>query len=152
VTADLDTWCAGFRTATSGDAAVLTAVERDANLVALAHVCPGVPYPDQSVRERWQRLLADPAVCVEVTGPAERPVALVAWDDCTLRHLAVRPEWWGRGLARAAMQRADGTSRLWCLVENLRARGLYEHLGWRATGVDREAEWPPYPREMEYAR
>ncbi len=85
-------------------------------------------------------------------GPAERLDVYVCWDPTTLRHLAVRPERWGSGLGRQAVERAAGVTRLWCLVENHRARGLYEHLGWRPTGREQSAVWPPYPREMEYAR
>jgi hypothetical protein len=56
------------------------------------------------------------------------------------------------GLARQAVARASGVRRLWCLAENHRARGFHEHLGWRATGRNHLAEWPPYPTELEYAR
>ena len=115
-----------FRPAVPEDAAALTDLERDANLVALAHVFGDTPYP-------WEEVY-------------------VCWDAVVLRHLAVRPERWGDGLARRAIERAADAHRLWCLVENRRARGLYEHLGWQPTGLEREAEWPPYPREMEYAR
>ncbi len=141
-----------FRPAVPTDAPALTDLERDANLVALAHVFGDTPYPWDAVHERWTRTLADPAVRVEVAGPAERLEVYVCWDAALLRHLAVRPESWGSGLARQAIERAAEVDRLWCLVENRRARGLYEHLGWHPTGHERAAEWPPYPREMEYAR
>ena len=56
-------------------------------------------------------------------------------------------------VAAAAVARASraGAHRLWCLADNHRARGLYDHLGWRPTGLTRTAEWPPYPIEIEYA-
>src|ERR1700749_914370 len=92
-----------FRPATPADAAALTELERDTNLVALAHVFPGVPYPEDDVRERWERLIADPEVRVEVAGPAERLDVYLAWDAERLRHVGVRPELWGHGLARAAV-------------------------------------------------
>jgi GNAT superfamily N-acetyltransferase len=141
-----------FRPAATDDADALTALERDANLVALAHVFPGVPYPSGDVRDRWVRLLADPSVRVEVAGPPDRLDVYLAWDEERLRHLGVRPEQWGRGLARRAVERAGGVRRLWVLREDARARGFYEHLGWRPTGVEQAAEWPPYPVELEYAR
>ncbi len=141
-----------FRAATPEDAVGLTDLERDANLVALAHVFQDTPYPWDEVQERWTRTLADPEVRVEVSGPCGCLDVYVCWDPVTLRHLAVRPERWGTGLARAAIDRAAGVTRLWCLVDNHRARGLYEHLGWHPTGREQSAVWPPYPREMEYAR
>jgi GNAT superfamily N-acetyltransferase len=143
---------ATFRPATRDDAESLTALERDTNLVALAHVFPGVAYPTDEVRERWARLVADPEVRVEVVGPPAHLDAYVAWDRERLRHLGVRPELWGRGLARAAVDRADGVRRLWVLRDNTRARGFYEHLGWAPTGREQAAEWPPYPVELEYGR
>jgi GNAT superfamily N-acetyltransferase len=141
-----------FRPATAGDADALTELERDTNLVALAHVFPEVPYPYDEVRERWLRLLGDPEVRVEVAGPSERLDVYLAWDEQRLRHLGVRPEQWGRGLARRAVERAAGVRRLWVLRDNQRARGFYEHLGWAPTGAEQRAEWPPYPVELEYGR
>ena len=141
-----------FRPATAADAEALTALERDTNLVALAHVFPDVPYPYDEVRVRWLRLLSDPDVHIEVAGPPERLDIYLAWDDGRLRHLGVRPERWGSGLARRAVGRANGVRRLWVLRDNERARGFYEHLGWTPTGREQEAEWPPYPVELEYGR
>ena len=69
-----------------------------------------------------------------------------------MRHLGVRPDQWGRGLARAAVERAAGVRRLWVLHDNARARGFYEHLGWTPTGREQQAEWPPHPVELEYGR
>src|SRR3954451_3931545 len=102
-----------FRPATRGDAVALAELERDTNLVALAHVFPGVPYPEDDVRARWQALLADPEVTVEVAAPPGRLDVSLAHDDVRLRHLGVRPERWGEGIARAAVERASGTSLLW---------------------------------------
>lgn len=141
-----------FRAATADDVEALMTLERDTNLVALAHVFPGVAYPEDDVRARWRALVDDPAVTVEVAGPPERLDVYLAYDDVRLRHLGVRPERWGQGLARAAVERASGTSRLWVLADNERARGLYAHLGWTPTGRSGTAEWPPHPLELEYAR
>jgi GNAT superfamily N-acetyltransferase len=144
-----------FRVATAADADALTALERDTNLVALAHVFAGVPYPYDEVRDRWLRLVADPEVRVEVAGARDRLDVYLAWDAVSsgrLRHLGVRPDSWGRGLARQAVERAHGVRRLWVLRENTRARGFYEHLGWTPTGREQEAEWPPCPVELEYGR
>jgi GNAT superfamily N-acetyltransferase len=141
-----------YRAAIPEDAPALAALERDVNVVALAHVFVGVDYPEAEVRQRWERLIADPSVHVELAGPADRPDAYLAWDATRLRHLGVRPELWGTGLARAGVARAAEAGRLWVLRENARARGCYEHLGWRPTGRERHAEWPPYPVELEYSR
>ena len=145
-----------WRTAGPEDAAVLRDLEREANLVGLAHVFPGLPFPDEGVLARWEATLADPAVTVEVyADPA--PVVLLAHDAAgRLRHLAVAPERWGTGLGRAAVDRAvaamtaaGSVPTLWVLVTNHRARSLYDRLGWEPTGLEQQAEWPPYPTEMQ---
>jgi GNAT superfamily N-acetyltransferase len=141
-----------WRTATPDDAVALRDLERAANLVGLAHVFGDVPFPDDGVLERWRATLADRAVTVLMT-----PFAFTSWDSAgRLRHLAVHPDRWGTGLARQGVQLAvDGIRssgrqpRLWVLVENHRARGLYDHLGWEPTGRRQQAEWPPYPLEVE---
>jgi GNAT superfamily N-acetyltransferase len=145
-----------WRRAAATDASALADLERAANLVALAHVFPPdrFPFPYDAVRDRWATTLADPAVVVEVVeGDGRRLEAFLAHDGDTLRHLAVHPDAWGAGLARAAVSRAvaAGATRLWCLTENVRARGLYRHLGWRETGRARECPWPPHPTEIELA-
>ena len=128
------------------------ALERDTNLVALAHVFPGVPYPEDDVRERWLRLLADPAVRVEVVGPPDRLDVYLAYDELRLRHLGVRPERWGEGLARAGARPGrlapggSGCSPTTTGPRLLRAPRL------APTGREQKAEWPPYPVELEYAR
>lgn len=166
-----------WRLATAEDAGALRDLERAANLVGLAHVFPvdRFPFPDAEVLARWVQVLADPEVRVEV---AEAPVgggrvreggliAYTAYDARVLRHLAVRPDHWGTGLARIGVERAvaaiadaiddaikDGgerTARLWCLEANHRARGLYEHLGWAPNGRTQNAPWPPHPTEWEFA-
>jgi GNAT superfamily N-acetyltransferase len=148
---------AGPRPATADDAAALAGLERAANVVALAHVFPADehPFPSAEVEDRWRRVLADADVTVEVVGDSDGLVAFVAYDEQVLRHLGVRPDAWSRGLGRTLVEHAASrmgpAPRLWCLVDNGRARSLYERLGWRATGRTRSAEWPPYPVEMEYA-
>jgi len=141
-----------WRRATPADAVALRDLEREANLVALAHVFGDLPFPDDGVLVRWQKTLADPSVTVMMT-----PAAFTSWDESgRLRHLAVRPDHWGVGLAREGVELAVSAIRasgrvptLWVLVDNHRARGLYDHLGWEPTGRTQQAEWPPYPREIE---
>jgi RimJ/RimL family protein N-acetyltransferase len=153
-----------FRVATSDDLGALLDLERVANLAALSHVFPPdrFPFPDDAVLARWALVLDEPGVEVLVADdPAGgRLTAVAAYDDVQLRHLAVRPDWWGRGLATSAittvlrsMSRRGATeATLWCLEENHRARRLYEHLGWRAAPERRPAPWPPHPTEMRYTR
>jgi hypothetical protein len=43
-----------WRFAAPDDAVVLRDLEREANLVGLAHVFPGLPFPDEGVLERWR--------------------------------------------------------------------------------------------------
>ena len=144
-----------FRRATPADVRVLAELERAANVVALAHVFPpdDHAFPLEEVADRWAATLADPAVTVEVVDGDDGLQGYVAHDDVLLRHLAVHPSAWGRGLGRELVGRAVGRMgphpTLWCLADNHRARALYEHLGWRATGVARQAVWPPHPTEVE---
>ena len=157
-----------FRRAVADDAGALLALEREASLAALGHVFPAdrFPYPDADVLARWHLVLGDPDTVVEVMDApdAGRPcelVCLVAHDaHGTLRHLAVAPVWWGRGLGAVAVRHAEAALRaaghrelrLWCLADNRRARSLYERHGWRPTGEERPAPWPPYPTEVGYVR
>ena len=153
-----------FRDATVDDLTALRDLERSANLAALAHVFPPerFPFPGDDVLARWALVLEEPGCDVIVADGPEGGalVALAAYDDTTLRHLAVHPDRWGRGIASAAIGAAlqamelhgGSEASLWCLEENHRARRLYEHLGWRPTDDRDEAPWPPHPAEMRYTR
>jgi len=151
-----------FREATTDDLSALRDLERAANLVGLAHVFPAdrFPFPDDDVLARWALVLDDPDCSVLVAEDEAGLVAVAAYDDSTLRHLAVRPDRWGGGVGTAAIEtalhemdlRGCTIASLWCLEENHRARRLYERLGWRATDDRREAPWPPHPTELRYSR
>ncbi|UUZ59700.1 GNAT family N-acetyltransferase [Nocardioides sp. B-3] len=140
---------AEWRRAMPVDAGPLADLERDANLVGLAHVFGDLPFPYDAVLTRWVLVLDDPEVVTEVVAGDQGLVAYVAYDPESLRHLAVHPDAWGRGIAREAVARS-GASRLWVLEQNHRARGLYESLGWAPTGVTRECPRKPHPTELEY--
>lgn len=150
---------ARWRPAGEQDAVALRDLERAANQVGLAHVFDAslYPFPDQAVLERWQAILPDSQVRVDVVDDPDgaRLLAYVAHDPTTLRHLAVHPDAWGRGLGEEGVARAvaaiEGTARLWVLDVNTRARALYERLGWRPTGVTQDCPWPPSPLELQYA-
>lgn len=154
----------GFRVAREDDLVGLRDLERTANLAALGHVFPPdrYPFPDDDVLARWRIVMDDPTVRILVVDDP-RSSALIAYaahDDTTLRHLAVHPDHWGEGLATAAIESAlhamdlhgATSASLWCLLENHRARKLYEYLGWRPTDDRREAPWPPHPTEVRYTR
>jgi putative acetyltransferase len=143
-----------LREATGVEADHLALLERSANLQALAHIFPPAqyPYPTDEVRDRWRQLLQDPSVHVGVAEDDSGLAAFVAFDDEVLRHLAVRPDLWGSGLARSAVNWARervSLQRLWCLERNSRALGFYTRLGWTPTGRRRRAEFAPYPAEVE---
>lgn len=153
-----------FRPATADDLVTLRDLERAANLEALGHVFPPdrYPFPEDDVLSRWALVMEDPSARILVADDPDGDglIACAAYDDSTLRHLAVRPDHWGRGLATRAIEAAlhdmdlggETVASLWCLRENHRARRLYEHLGWRGTSDEREAPWPPHPVEMRYTR
>ena len=153
-----------MREATENDVGALRDLERAANLAALGHVFPPdrYPFPDDAVLTRWRIVLDDPDVTTLVVDAEDGAglAAACAYDETTVRHLAVRPDHWGHGLATAALDAAlhamdlKGTTSasLWCLVDNHRARRLYEYLGWRPTEDRQEAPWPPHPIEMRYER
>ena len=152
-----------FRDATTDDLTSLLDLEREANLVGLEHVFPPdrYPFPDNDVLARWALVLDEPGVDVLVRDGEDGGLDLfAAYDDRSLRHLAVHPRLWGSGLATTAIEtvlsamdlRGTTVAELWCLEENARARRLYEYLGWRATTDRQPAPWPPHPTEMRYTR
>jgi GNAT superfamily N-acetyltransferase len=154
-----------FREAGTADLWALTELERESNQTALRHVFPPerFPFPDDDVLARWALVLEDPGAAVLVRDDPDRDGhldVLAAYDDRSLRHLAVHPDRWGTGLASRAVaaalesMAARGTTvaELWCLELNDRARRRYEHLGWRATAERRPAPWPPHPTELRYTR
>ncbi len=147
-----------FRAATAADAEALRDLERAANLVALGHVFDPreFSFPAEGVLARWRTVLDEPSVTVDVAEGPPGLIVFAAYDTATLRHLAVHPDWWGQGVGSAAVDRAVAriraggvAPRLWCLVANERARAFYRRLGWEPTGAERQAEWPPYPTEIE---
>ena len=151
-----------FREASDADLLALTELERDANLAALGHVFRPEehPFPFDDVLARWRLVLDDPSAVVLVRDASDGLAACAAYDDSTLRHLAVHPRHWGEGLATAAIETAlhsmdllgTTAASLWVLEENHRARRLYSYLGWRETDERQEAPWPPHPTEVRYTR
>ena len=154
-----------LREATTEDVVALLYLERAANLAGLGHVFPPdrYPFPDDAVLARWALVMDDPSVTVlvrDTLSDGSGVDVFAAYDDTTLRHLAVHPDAWGQGLASTAVEtvlhamdlRGTTIAELWCLEDNHRARRLYEYLGWRQTPDRQEAPWPPHPTEMRYTR
>ena len=142
-----------LRPAAGRDALALKDLEKAANLVALAHIYPAEqhPYPEADVLARWQDVLADPTTTTLVGEDAAGLTCFVAFDAGRLRHLGVRPDLWGTGVAREAFE-ASTADTLWCLRDNRRARRFYTRQGWVETGASRLSEFPPHPVEIEYRR
>jgi len=136
------------------DVDALTDLEQVANEASIGHLFEGYPFPRDAVAERWRARLDDPAMTVEVVDGEHGLACFVCSDDHRLQHLAVHPDHGNHGLARAAVTRAVARMRgdpvLWCLRDNVRARGLYEHLGWTLTERTRRSDYPPYHVEVEY--
>jgi GNAT superfamily N-acetyltransferase len=106
----------------------------------------------------WRSVLEkpEPGTALLVSSDGEHIVGIAgggpARDDDTgeaageVYVLYVDPSVWGRGhgaaldqAVRARLRRALFTDAvLWVLEENARARGFYEHRGWRADGARRE--------------
>jgi GNAT superfamily N-acetyltransferase len=68
-------------------------------------------------------------------------------EESMIWALFLRPEWEGRGLGRALLERAvewlrgEGCGRIWLTTERgSRAEGFYAHLGWAAAGVTDKGE------------
>jgi GNAT superfamily N-acetyltransferase len=150
-----------IREATSGEAELLAAVQRDASLAGLAHIFPPelYPYPMDDVIRRWQEALADPAVEVFVAEADRGAVGVAGARAEWLDGLYVVPERWGHGVGRALhdhvlerlRERGAVRGHLWALEHNERARRFYERLGWRQNGTTRVVPFPPNPIDVGYS-
>jgi len=68
-------------------------------------------------------------------------------EESMIWALFLQPEWEGRGLGRALLERAvgwlwgEGCERIWLTTEpGSRAEGFYAYLGWTPTGVTDKGE------------
>jgi ribosomal protein S18 acetylase RimI-like enzyme len=123
----------------------------------------------------WAGFLGEERIRTATAG-AEHPVdlvavdddgvlAFVAWDASTgeVLRLYTHPRGWGRGAARALLDRAldalraAGHDQAWLVTEerNDRARRFYERHGWREEGAARVRDWhgarlrePRYVRDL----
>ncbi len=144
----------GFRAATAADISALTDLEQAANETSIAHLFPGIVFPRDAVAQNWWFRLTEPATNIEVLDAEQGLACFVCFDTYRIHHLAVHPDHWGRGLARAAVEHAvvrmADDPVLWCLRDNVQARGFYEHLGWTLTDRTAHSDYPPYLPEVEY--
>ena len=148
------------RAATVDDLDALVQLQREASLLAFAHVFPPerYPYPSDAIRGRWRGWLESAPSDVLVAVERSAIVGVVKVEGTTLRSLFVTPNLWGRGIGRRlhdlAVSRIESTgsstATLQVLAENDRARRLYERAGWYPTGRTEPSPFPPNPVLMEY--
>lgn len=140
----------------------LLEVQRLGAVTGLGHIFPQdrYPFPVESIRERWERELADPEVdCFAVVADG-RVAGFAATRGDELLHFGTAVETWGSGLADAvhgevlAHLRRRGHARawLWCYVDNTRAVRFYLRLGWRASEVAEPSPYPPHALLRRYER
>ena len=150
------------RTAVPTEVEALLTIQREACLVAFAHIFPPdeYPFPDDDVREVWREALADPNVEAYVAEVAGQPVGSVSVGEGFLRTLYVVPSHWKGGVGTAlhdhALERlraqGNSTAKLWTLEENWSTRRYYEKRGWRLTPETRVVPFPPNPIDVQYAK
>ncbi len=151
-----------IRPARADDAETLLAVQRDACLVAFAHIFPpeDYPFPDEGVLANWRMVLAEPETEVYIAEAEGVPVGSVSLGAGFLSTLYVVPSHQGAGVGGAlhdlALERlrAQGNevAKLWTLEENWNARRYYEKRGWELTDETRVVPFPPNPLDVQYAK
>jgi RimJ/RimL family protein N-acetyltransferase len=138
-------------------------VQREAAVVALAHIFPQDrhPFPTERVRARWAAEIADPAIdCFVVVAPDGGVGGFAATHDEEFMHFGTALAAWGSGLAGQAHDavlahmRDRGRSRAWLRVleENHRARRFYERRGWTPLAERSASPHAPYPALVHYER
>ena len=151
-----------IRRARPDESGLLARLERAASESTLAHVFPPEEfrYPLPEVTRRWWRLLRDRRARTWVLEEHGEPVGFVACSADRVLHLGVLPQRSRRGLGSALLELATGEifasgagrARLWVLDDNAAAKAFFRAHGWRQTTATREAEFPPYPPEVEMVR
>jgi GNAT superfamily N-acetyltransferase len=151
-----------IRPARPDDAETLLTVQRDACLVAFAHIFPPgrFPFPDQDVLANWRAALADDGTEVYVAEIDGERVGVVSLGNGFLSTLYVVPSQQGTGVGTAlhdlALERlrthGNDVAKLWTLEENWSGRRYYEKRGWRLTEQTRVVPFPPNPIDVQYAK
>jgi GNAT superfamily N-acetyltransferase len=151
-----------IRPARPDEAETLLGVQRDACVVAFAHIYPPdeYPFPDADVLANWRDALIDDGTEVYVAEVDGDVVGCVSLGAGFLSTLYVVPARQGTGVGTAlhdiALERlrAHGNSvaRLWTLEENWDGRRYYEQRGWTLTEETRVVPFPPNPIDVQYAK
>jgi GNAT superfamily N-acetyltransferase len=151
-----------IRQARSDEAETLLAIQREACVVAFAHIYPPerYPFPDDEILIAWRKALADPDVEVFIADVGGEPVGSVSIGNDFLRTLYVLPAHWRTGIGSElhdhALERlrARGCTRakLWTLEENWNARRYYEKRDWTLSDETRVVPFPPNPIDVQYAK
>ena len=151
-----------IRPARPDEAETLLAVQRDACVVAFAHIFPPAhyPFPDADVLSNWRAVLVEPGTEVYVAEADGVPVGSVSLGGGFLSTLYVVPSHQGTGIGSAlhdlALERlraqGDDVAKLWTLEENWNARRYYEQRGWTLTDETRVVPFPPNPLDVQYAK
>jgi ribosomal protein S18 acetylase RimI-like enzyme len=151
-----------IREARPDEAETLLAIQRDACVVAFAHIFPPEKYsfPDEDVLASWQAALLDPETEVYVAEDEGVPVGSVALGNGFLTTLYVVPSHQGTGIGSAlhdlALERlgaqGNDVAKLWTLEENWNGRRYYEKRGWTLTDETRVVPFPPQPLDVQYAK
>jgi len=151
-----------IREARPDEAETLLAIQRDACVVAFAHIFPPelYPFPDDLILSAWKEALAEPDVDVFVAEAGGEAIGSVSIGGGFLRTLYVVPTHWRTGIGTAlhdhALYRMRGQGRtsakLWTLEENWNARRYYEKRNWRLTEETRVVPFPPNPIDVQYEK
>jgi GNAT superfamily N-acetyltransferase len=151
-----------IRPARPGEAETLLGVQRDACLVAFAHIFPPerYPFPDEDVLANWRDVLFDAGTEVYIAEADGVPAGSVSLGNGFLSTLYVVPSHQGTGVGTAlhdlALERlraqGNDVAKLWTLEENWNARRYYEKRGWTLTDETRVVPFPPQPIDVQYAK
>ena len=151
-----------IRHARPDDAETLFAVQRDACLVAFAHIFPPdrYPFPDEDVLANWRDVLAEHGTEVHVAEVDGEAVGVVSLGNGFLSTLYVVLSQQGTGVGTAlhdlALERlrvhGNYVAKLWTLEENRSGRRYYEKRGWTLTDETRVVPFPPNPIDVQYAK
>jgi GNAT superfamily N-acetyltransferase len=151
-----------IREARPDESETLLAIQRNACVVAFAHIFPPDLYafPDEDVRANWRAALQAEGTEVYIAEDEGVPVGSVSLGDGFLSTLYVMPSHQGTGVGSAlhdlALERlrahGNDVAKLWTLEENWNARRYYEKRGWTLTDVTRVVPFPPQPLDVQYER